>query len=239
MRCPYCGGLNQEHAAFCVSCGRDLRRPVANTQTQRPAAPQSQQPGYPVDQPIQPAYRGANTPAQPARSDRAANAQAQSFQSPAQAPTPTSRHQSVTASRPQAQPLSPPIPSEPEPPGPFPPRTMAQLEALLIPGSQSYTVVESHIENGKKKCLSITYPRCSNWQQTATLLKALREQQEAQYPTTIIRGVSSRQQDTYGFTNGQLQFDRNVRLGAQVGNRYVIETGNGYANDSLRFVINE
>ncbi|HEY3991955.1 MAG TPA: hypothetical protein VGM01_03640 [Ktedonobacteraceae bacterium] len=237
MRCPYCGGLNQEQAAFCVNCGRDLRRPLPNSQAQRPVT-QTQQPSYPARQPNQPAYREANTPVQPQRPGRAANAPTQSFQIPTSTAAPTSRRQPVAADR-----TATPLPRasshpEPEPPGPFPPRTMAQLEALLI-GSQAYTVIESHIENGKKKCLSITYPRCSNWQQTATLLKAQREQQEQQYPTTLIRGVSLQQQDTYGFTNGQLQFDRDVRLGALVGNRYVIETGNGYSNDSLRFVINE
>jgi hypothetical protein len=108
---------------------------------------------------------------------------------------------------------------------------------LLASGVQTYTVVASEVENGKK-IVSIAYPRCVNWQQAATLLKALKEQQEEKYPTTIIRGVFS-QQNTYGFTNGQLQLDRNVRLGSQTCKRYTVETGNGYAIDSVRFVLNE
>jgi hypothetical protein len=115
---------------------------------------------------------------------------------------------------------------------------MQQFEALLSAGGQTYTVIESHEEN-KKKYVSIAYPRCAGWQQAATLLKALRENQEQQYLTIILKGFFSKEQGRDNFTNGQLQFDRNVRLGSQVGNRYMVETGNGYSVDTLRFVINE
>ena len=116
---------------------------------------------------------------------------------------------------------------------------MEQLNALLTPGAQPYTVVESLVADGKKKIVRIAYASVTAWQQTATLLKALQEQQEGQYNTIIIQGVLPRQQDTYAFTNGQLQFDRAVRLGGSTNNRYVIETGNGFASDAVRFVLNE
>ncbi|MBA2284806.1 MAG: hypothetical protein H0W02_04940, partial [Ktedonobacteraceae bacterium] len=43
----------------------------------------------------------------------------------------------------------------------------------------------------------------------------------------------------YSFTNGELTFDRDVRLGSQITNRYVIETGNGFESDSVRIVLTE
>lgn len=163
MRCPYCGGLNQERAAFCVNCGRDLRRPLPNTQPQRPTA-QAPQPQS------QTAYRGAGSPVQPLSPPRPAG-------SPVQPATSTSRRQPASNSRTGAPtPLQPTTPPEVEPPGPFPPRTMQQFETLLSAGSQTYTVIENHEEN-KKKYISIAYPRCAGWQQAATLLKALRENQ--------------------------------------------------------------
>lgn len=221
MRCPYCGGLNQERAVFCGICGRDLRRAQQNVPPQRPAAP-PQQSGY---QPNQPTHRAPAAP-QP---------QAQTSRPPAQS---ANRRQSSASQEPALASLLAPAPAAPEPeaPGPFPPRTVAQLEALLEPGRQAYTVTSSGVENGKK-IVSISYPRCAAWQQAATLLQALKEQQEARYKTTIIRGFFPQQQNLYAFTNGQLQFDSDVRLGSQLGTRYIIETGNGYAADALRFVL--
>lgn len=115
---------------------------------------------------------------------------------------------------------------------------MAQFEALAE-GSQPYTVVENSVGVGKKQTLCIAYAGCAGWQQAATLLKALKEQQNEKCDTIIIQGVFSTQQDSSGFTNGQLQFDRNTRLGGSVSNRYIVETGNGFASDSVRFVLNE
>ncbi len=43
----------------------------------------------------------------------------------------------------------------------------------------------------------------------------------------------------YGFTNGQLRYDRNVPLGGQRINRYQIETGTGFEMDSVRIVLSE
>lgn len=225
MRCPYCGGLNQDKALFCMSCGRDLRRTPPNTQASRPPAQATQRPAYP--QPA-PSARPASTPAQP-------SAQA--------ARSASGRRQTVGASTgagPAAAPLVPPAPQpEPESPVPFPPRTIAQFEALLPAGCQTYNLAESHIENGQRKVITIIYTRCAGWQQAATLLKALQENQEERYPTIIVRGLLAQQPDAYGFNNGQLQFDRKALLGSKVGRRYVLETGNGYAIDSQRFVLNE
>lgn len=115
---------------------------------------------------------------------------------------------------------------------------MAQFEALAE-GSQAYTVVENSVGDGKKQTLCIAYASCAGWQQAATLLKALKEQQNEKCDTIIIQGMLSPQQNSSGFTNGQLQFDRNTRLGGSISNRYIVETGNGFASDSVRFVLNE
>jgi hypothetical protein len=224
MRCPYCGGLNQERAVFCTNCGRDMREFVH----QAPNAPAQQ--GYPSQSvpqrpPAQQVHQSQPVPQRPN----------------AQAPAPATRRQPAPAQTPPrvatlVQPAPPP--SAPEPPVLFPPRAMAQLEALLTNGAQSYTVVESHIGDGQKKIVRIAYPACAHWQQAATLFKAFKEQQEEKFNMITIQGVLP-QQESYGFTNGQLQFDRGVRLGGRIGNRYVIETGNGYASDSIRFMLNE
>ena len=175
------------------------------------------------------------------------NQQAQRSYAPApnQSPRPANQQQAPAA--PPAnrrQPVAPvpvPIvtPPAPEAPAPFPPRTMEHLNALLPSGVQSYTIVESSIGVGRRKLVRIAYQPCTGWQQVATLLKALQEQQEEQCDTIIIQGVLPQQPDVYAFTNGQLEFDRAVRLGGLTGNRYVIETGNGFASDSVRFVLNE
>jgi hypothetical protein len=227
MRCPYCGGLNQDKALFCMSCGRDIKRTQPNGQAPRQPAQAPQRPAQSATQAAypQPAARQVSAPAQ---TSAQASRQASNRRQPTSA-----------GAAPALAPLAPVAPPEPEPPVPFPPRTLAQFEALLAAGSQAYTLAESHIENGQRKVVTIVYPRCAGWQQAATLLKALRENQEERYTTIIVRGQIAQQQDIYGFTNGQLQFDRNVLLGSRVGKRYVLETGNGYAIDSLRFVLNE
>lgn len=116
---------------------------------------------------------------------------------------------------------------------------MAHLKALL-PGALNYTVTESNVGNGQKKIVRITYPRGAPWQQVATLLKALQEQQqEDRFNSINIQGFHERDSQAYAFTNGELTFDRNVRLGSQITNRYVIETGNGFESDSVRIVLTE
>lgn len=210
MRCPYCGGLNQERVTFCTSCGRDLTRP-----------PRSQMPPS-----AQPANRVSTTQGRGPVPPR-----------PGSQPVQTARRQSggaVPARVPAA-----PEPPVPEPPAPFPPRTLEQFHQLLAPGAQPYTVVKSLVGDGRRKLVRITYPHCTGWQQAATLLKALKEQQDEKCNAITIQGMLPEQPDFYTFTNGQLQFERNVRLGGQIGNRYVVETENGFASDSKRFVLNE
>lgn len=171
------------------------------------------------------------------------------YQQPRQVPSqqPYGRSGAATpaaASRPAqnisnvSQPAPAPPVVEPEPPAPFPPHTLAQLEALL-PGALEYTLLNSEVGDGKKKIVYISYRKCAPWQQVATLLKAFREQQEKQFDTIVIVGLLGQDTNVYGFTNGQLHFDRNVRLGSQITNRYQVETGMGYESDSVRIVLTE
>jgi coenzyme F420-reducing hydrogenase delta subunit len=138
---------------------------------------------------------------------------------------------------PQQTPV-PAAPPAPEAPAPFPPHTVAQLQALEQ-GALAYTVLDTTTNGQRKKIVRIIYPRCVAWQQVATLLKALKEQQDSRFETFIIQGYLSSDPDVYTFTNGQLTFDRNVRLGSQTLNRYQIETGNGFESDSVRIVLSE
>jgi hypothetical protein len=116
---------------------------------------------------------------------------------------------------------------------------MAQFNALLASGAQPYTVVESSLAAGKRKLVRIAFPASAGWQQAATLLQALRDLPDEKLDTIIVQGVRTQQPDIYAFTNGQLQFDSAARLGSQVNRRYIVETGNGFASDAVRFVINE
>jgi coenzyme F420-reducing hydrogenase delta subunit len=115
---------------------------------------------------------------------------------------------------------------------------VAQLQALEQ-GAFSYNVVDTTMTSGRKKLVRIVYPRCVAWQQVATLLKAFKEQQEDRFEGIIIQGYLPQDPGGYSFTNGQLTFDRNVRLGSQTMNRYLIETGNGFESDSVRIVLSE
>lgn len=230
MRCPYCGGINADYAAFCVHCGRDLKvRPNQQPPRQPQAQPQHQPPRGPdYPPPVQPAQQPYSAPGRaPATSQRApAN--------PQQASTPGRR----ASAAPPVQTPAPAAPQAPEPPAPFPPQTMEQLQALQA-GALAYTVTETSTAGGRKKSISITYPRCAGWQQVATLLKAYHEQQEANFATIIVAGYWRQEPDIYSFTNGQMIVDRGVPLGSQKLNRYQIETGNGLDSDTLRIVIAE
>jgi hypothetical protein len=130
----------------------------------------------------------------------------------------------------------------PDPPAPFPPRTIADLQALEQ-GAVPYTVVNDTVEVGHKKIVRIAYIKCAPWQQVATLLKASKEEilsaAKNDIETIIIQGVLPQDTGVYSFTNGQLRFDRNVRLGSLTTNRYQVETGNGYESDSVRIVLTE
>ncbi|HLX57183.1 MAG TPA: zinc ribbon domain-containing protein [Ktedonobacteraceae bacterium] len=166
-------------------------------------------------------------------------------QSSHQQPRPTTTWQGRPGAMPptQQQPRpappapAPPLPPPPEPPAPFPPSTIAELQALEQ-GALPYTLVESGVGDGRKKIVRIVYAKGVAWQQVATLLKACKEQQEEQFETILIQGVLERDTSVYNFTNGQLRFDRNVRLGGMITDRYQIETGNGFENDSVRIVLN-
>ncbi len=140
----------------------------------------------------------------------------------------------------QEAPVLPPAPAPPAPeaPAPFPPRTTEHLHALE-PGALAFNVLDTTTDGKRKKSVNIVYPRCVAWQQVATLLKAFKEQQEAQFETIIIQGYWPQDPGGFTFTNGQLIYDRAVRLGDQTNNRYQIETGNGFEVDSVRIVLSE
>ncbi len=214
MRCPYCNGINSERVRFCAHCGRDM--------TAAPKQPVSRQQPPPYQQPrsVPPAQGYPPAPS--------------AYAPPGMAPQP----QQAPRVRQQSVPAAPPAPPAPEAPAPFPPRTMAQLQALEQ-GALPYTVMDTTTQAGRKKHVRITYPRCVPWQQVATLLKALQEQQESRFESIIIQGYPSQDSGFYAFTNGQLTFDRNVRLGSQTQDRYQIETGNGFESDSVRIVLSE
>lgn len=222
MHCPYCGGLNAENASFCAHCGRDLL-PVQALQPQR--QPQQQSPFLPAHRPAppthgatrtQPAYQPPRPPEQPVAVPR---------QVPVQTPLPVP---------------PPPLPQQVvEAPAQFPPRNMQQLKALQTE-AMPYSVVNETVATGRKKIIRIVYRRCAAWQQVATLLQAFSEQKQTEpFETVIVQGVLEQDTTSYSFTNGQLQFDRGVRLGSQTLNRYQIETGNGFENDSVRIVLAE
>ncbi|GAC1387007.1 MAG: hypothetical protein NVSMB33_16550 [Ktedonobacteraceae bacterium] len=211
MRCPYCNGINADRASFCIHCGRDLTSP--------PQQPFSRQPP-----PYQPPSRSSAT-------QRQQPAYSPAHSAPGMPPQP----QQAPRVRQQNAPVAPPAP---EAPAPFPPRTTAQLQTLEQ-GALPYTVMDTAVQSGRKKLVRITYPKCVPWQQVATLLKALKEQQETRFETLIIQGYLLQDSSIYAFTNGQLTFDRHVRLGSQIQDRYQIETGNGFESDSVRIVLSE
>lgn len=219
MHCPYCQAINQERAIYCARCGRDMRQPLP-PQSGQPYQPPGQTPSS-----YQPPRQAPPTAARPAPTP----------------PAPTRIRQPgvPAASTPPVTPAMPVPPVAPDPPAPFPPRTVAELQALER-GALPYTVVSDTVDVGRKKIVRIAYAKCASWQQVATLLKAYKEQQDSErFDTIMIQGVYPQAPSVYSFTNGQLRFDRNVRLGSLTTNRYQIETGNGYESDSLRIVLTE
>lgn len=225
MRCSYCGGFNQDTAAFCRSCGRDLTALPANKQpmSQPPRSTRSVPPP-----PQRPAYPAPKLP-YPAKPVQASPA-------PKNAPVP-----SATRQRAESIPAVPSAPAAPEPPAPFPPRTVEQLCALEQ-GALNYTLVSDDENVGRKRIVRIAYPSCAGWQQLATLYKVLSECKEdraRKFDTVIIQGVTDANADLYSFNNGQLIFDQRVRLGSEILNRYQLETGNGFAGDAMRLVLTE
>ena len=231
MYCPYCG-RNSERATYCTYCGRDLRIPPP----QQPVAGQQPPQGYPTSAPRQQSPNqlpplGYPTP--PSRQQPPQQQPRQVPPVPSYPPPPQARR----TRQPEAPP-PPPEPPAPEAPAPFPPHTLEHLHALE-PGAQAYTVLDTTTDNKRKKTTRITYPKSAAWQQVATLLKAFKETREEPYETIVIQGYLPRDPGLYSFTNGQLIFDRHVRLGGQTLNRYQIETGNGFEIDSVRIVLTE
>ena len=222
MRCPYCGGVNAERASFCAQCGRDLVPLQAQQHASREQKQQS--PFLPAPRP-KPTTQGAPRPAPPYQQARP--------QQPAMTP-----RQPPPVQPPPRAPVPPPLQNI-EPPVQFPPKTMQQLRELqgeAVP----YTVTDDIVASGRKKIVRIIYRRCASWQQVATLLKAFDEQKQlGTFDTIIVQGVLEQDKTPYSFTNGQLQFDRGVRLGSQTLNRYQIETGTGFESDSVRILLEE
>jgi hypothetical protein len=246
MRCPHCGGLNPDSIRYCALCGRDVTvRPIP---TQRPQStlnapgysgtarvqqPPPQRPGIPQQraQPVQrPGQPYQPNPQQPQRPNAPMRGAGTATSTP-----PVGQRIPI-----DAVPTVPPKtePAGPEPPAPFPPRTISDLKALEQ-GALSYTGIDEAVKHGRRKVVRITFERCTAWQQVATLLKALREYDTQACDTIIIQGMQANSTDIYNFTNGQLIFDRNVRLGSLTQNRYQIETGNGFASGSVRIVHSE
>ena len=232
MRCPYCGGINSDHTSFCTYCGRNLKSPSKPVSGQQPQQ-QSYQPSRSTPTPE---GRPASMPQTP-QSGRPASAPQGRTGTPMPPQTAQRTRHIVEPAVPMAPP-PPPVPKAPEPPAPFPPSTTAELQALEQ-GALAYSVVESAIGDGRKKIVRIVYPRCVAWQQVATLYKAWKEQQDARFESIVIEGYHTQDANDFSFTNGQLSFDRDVRLGSQIMNRYLIETGNGYASDSVRIILSE
>ncbi|GAC1357949.1 MAG: hypothetical protein NVSMB38_40760 [Ktedonobacteraceae bacterium] len=161
------------------------------------------------------------------------------YQPPQQVPVSVPRQNPVQVPRTPAPAIPPPQPQQVvEPPVQFPPHTVTQLKVLQTE-AVPYTLVDDAVVDGRKKIIRIVYQGCAPWQQVATLLKAFNEQRAEKFDTIIVQGVLEQDTTPYTFTNGQLQFDRNVRLGSQTINRYQIETGNGFASDSVRIVLSE
>ncbi|GCF11835.1 hypothetical protein [Dictyobacter arantiisoli] len=258
MRCPYCGGLNPDTSQYCVRCGRNFTsQPTANAQqpvnqpqptAYQPVGPRPYppvQPARPVSQPVGNRPYPPVQPAQPARPvtppiARPAVAPKPPQASPRPVPPATGPTAARRPNRHYNEPLTglPPIPAAPEPPAPFPPRTFAQLKQLKE-GALDYTVLNDEGGYGKKKIIRIAFRRCAPWQQVATLLKALDAYDNNKFDTLTIQGVYNQEQSTYAFTNGQLIFDRNVRLGSQTQQRFQIETDDGFSTEALRIVLAE
>src|SRR5947209_16544029 len=240
MRCPYCG-RNSERASYCTNCGRDLRTPPS----QQPAAvqpPPYQQAPQRYPPPAQYQQQPDNLP--PLGYPTSAPRQQLPSQQPRQVPPPQPYSSPTAPPQPQSRRVGqqeapvPVPPPAPEPPLPFPPHTVEQLHALEQ-GAPTFNILDTTTDGKRKKTVRIAYPKSVAWQQVATLLKAYKEPQETQFETIIIQGYLPQDPGGFTFTNGQLIFDRNVRLGGQTLNRYQIDTGNGLAIDSVRIVLSE
>lgn len=227
MRCPYCGERNPDGISFCTRCGRDLRTGAQTRQGQRPLQPPPAMPAR------NPGPQRHTAPPPPQQAKPAPQAQ--------QAGTRTAtRRRNPPANAKQLDTLPPPVaPREgPEPPVPFPPRTLEQLKALEKEGLE-YTVLQDDLGYGRKKIVKISFAHTVSWLQVATLLKALSTYRTQSFDTIVIQGTYAQGPDIYEFTNGQLQYDRKTRLGSQLVDRYLIDSGTGLEGDAVRIVFHE
>ncbi|GCE47549.1 zinc ribbon protein [Thermosporothrix hazakensis] len=216
MRCPFCGNVNQDTATVCPRCGRLLIQPHSpRPQMPVPPMPQSFAPPPPRQQAVPP-----EAPSVAARSAKRRLGT-----------------QRVEAPAPVRLPVQTP-PVAPDPPAPFPPKTVGQLQALAQ-GALEYRVVDDTVAYGRKKVVRIAYAHCAQWQQVATLYKALRAYRSDAYDILVIQGVHPQEDRAYTYTNGQIEYNRNVRLGSDLISRYEIETGTGFESDALRIVLTE
>ncbi len=259
MRCPHCGSLNPDTTRYCIRCGRNITAPQSGGQQQRvPAAPQhrpepmpmmpmppvpQQAPAHPSQQRYtQPVYPPRPVSLPPSPGAPAPLPQQEVVVRPAlrpEAPQVARQRATTAAASPVAVSAPPATSAIPEPPAPFPPRTLAQLQAIESAGAQPYTLLSDDTSYGKKKFVRIAYRGCSAWQQMATLLKAFHEYDDSKYETVVIQGLHDAGESIYSYTNGQLVFDRNARLGSQMLQRYQIETDTGFSTDAVRVVLSE
>jgi hypothetical protein len=232
MRCSYCGNLNHDYATFCARCGRNLvEQPTGRPPLARPQIP---------PQPQTPPTSASRAPAYPP-SSRPASSGRDSRNSPQFPASPVSRRTPVPPFKEtidQFASVTTPVPAAPEAPAHFPPHTVEQLHALE-PGALTYTKIDEDTAPGGKKIVHIMFTRCTHWQQVATLLSACNALQNEKFSTLIIRGSYDQKPYLYSFNNGQLVFDRGVRLGSQILNRYQIETGTGFEGEAVRIVLTE
>lgn len=252
MRCPYCNGLTPDRTAYCINCGRDLttnRSQRAPQQAPRPFSPAApppppQRPAYPYNPPQQRVPGPPETIKQPLSRPTVYPPVQTSTARPTAAPAPARpnvapRMEPARVARPTPPPVEPVQATEPTPPVSFPPKTVQQLQALSKDGLE-YKEISQEEAFGKKKLVCIQFRRCTGWQQVATLLKALDAYDNPKkYNTVIIQGVYNQESNIHEYTNGQLIFDRNVRLGSRLQNRYQIETDNGYSTEAQRIVLSE
>jgi hypothetical protein len=233
MRCPYCGGINTDQANYCTRCGRGLssasQTPSAPQTTRTQPSPQTSQ----TSQRLQPAPAsgppGAAAPGPSGGRRRQGGPGSFALSQPASA---AAMQRGPLATSPPSPPPPPP------PPAPFPPRTLAQLQALQ-PGALDYTLLGSSLLPGRKKLVEIQYPSCAPWQQVATLYRALGDHDEERFDTIVVRGFCEQTEARSSFDNGELIFDRQARLGGQVIRRYLIATHHGFEVDSVRIVLTE
>lgn len=244
MRCPYCGEPNNNaSASFCIRCGRDLKtgaqvRP--RQQTFQPAQgvpvpPNAGQPRsyYPPSSQTQGGIARIIPANAPAPRPPAPPTQARKNPRPKVSREQVARREELDQLAPVVAPIQ-----GPQAPEPFPPRTFAQLLALEKDGLD-YNVLRDDLGYGSKKIIKIEFARSVPWLQVATLLKALSKYRSTSSDTIIIQGSYPQSSNLYEFSNGQLQYDHNVRLGSQLVDRYLIDSGTGLESDGIRIVFTE